>query len=117
MNTVMCSHLDTLISQFEKYFSEDMEKHNWIRNPFVVNPNASQGLTSLEAEQFMDISSDLTLKSLYNLNLLISFWVKARSEFPLVGCKALRVPVPFATSYLCKADFCAATIIKSKYRN
>ena len=87
MKTVMCSHLDALISHFEKYYSEDMEKHNWIRNPFVDNANASQGFTSLEAEQFMDLSSDLTLKSLYNLNLLISFWVKARSEFPLAGCE------------------------------
>ena len=113
----MCSHLDALISHFEKHFSEDMEKHNWIRNPFVDNPNASQGFTSLEAEQFIDLSSDVTLKSLYNLNLLISFWVKARYEFPLVGCKALRVLVPFATSYLCKAGFSAAAVIKSKYRN
>ena len=73
-----------------------MEKHNWIRNPFVDNPNASQGFTSLEAQQFMDLSSDLTLKSLCNLDLLISFWVKARSEFPLVGYKTLRVLMPFA---------------------
>ena len=36
MKTVICLHLDALISHFEKYFSEDMEKHNWIRNPFVV---------------------------------------------------------------------------------
>ena len=63
MKTVMCSHLDALISHFEKYFSEDTEKHNWIRNPFVDNPNASQGFTSLEAEQFINLSSDLTLKS------------------------------------------------------
>ena len=94
-----------------------MEKHNWIRNPFVDNRNASQGFTSLEAEQFMDLSSDLILKSLYNLNLLISFWVKARSEFPLVGCKALRVLVPFAISHLCEAGFSAVAVIKSKYRN
>ena len=57
-----------------------MEKHNWIRNPFVDNANASQGFISLEAEQFMDLSSDLILKSLYNLNLLISFWVKTQFE-------------------------------------
>ena len=93
-----------------------MEKHNWIRNPFVDNANAPQGFTSLEAEQFIDLSSDLTLKSLYNPNSLISFWVKARSEFPLEGCKALRVLVPFATSYLCEAGF-SAVVIKSKYRN
>ena len=85
MNTVMCSHLDALISHFEKYFSEDMEKHNWIRNPFVDNANAPEGFTSPEAEQFIDLTSDLTLKSIYSPNSLISFWVKARAEFPLVG--------------------------------
>ena len=50
MKTVMCSHLDALIPHFEKYFFEDMDKHNWIRNPFVNNATASQGFTSLEAK-------------------------------------------------------------------
>ena len=44
MKTVMCSHLDALILHFEICFSEDMEKHNWIRNPFVDNANALRGL-------------------------------------------------------------------------
>ena len=117
MKTVMCSHFDALISHFEKYFSEDMEKYNWIRNPFVGNANAPQGFTPLEAEQFIDLTSDLTLKSTYNPNLLISFLGKSRAEFPLVGCKALRVLVPFATSYLFEAGFSAVAVIKSKYRN
>ena len=94
-----------------------MEQYNRIRNPFVDNANALQGFTSLEAEQFIDLSSDHTLKNTYNPNSLISFWVKARAEFPLVGCKALCVLVPFATPYLCKAGFSAVAIIKSKYRN
>ena len=117
IKSVMCSHLDALILHFEKYFSDDMQKHNWIRNPFVNNANLPQGSTSLEAEQFIDLTSDLTLKSLYNPNSLISFWVKARSEFPLVSRKALRVLVPFATSYLCEVGFSAVAVIKSKYRN
>ena len=68
MKIVMCSHLNALISNFKKYFSEDMEKHNWIKNPFLDNANTSQRFTSLEAEQSMNLSSDLILKSLYNLN-------------------------------------------------
>ena len=80
MKTVMCSHLDALISHFEKYFFEDMEKHNMIRNPFVDNENAPQGFTSLETEQFINLSSDLTLKNLYNPNSLISFWVKSHDS-------------------------------------
>ena len=55
MKTVMCLHLNALISHFEKYFSEDMEKHNWIRSLYVDDANASQGFTSLEAKQFMDL--------------------------------------------------------------
>ena len=113
LKTVMCSHLDALISHFEKYFPEDMEKHNWIRNPFVDNANTPQGFTSLEAEQFIDLTSDFTLKSIFNPNSLISFWVKAGTEFPLVGCKALRILVPFATSYQCEAGFSAVAAIKS----
>ena len=76
-----------------------------------------RGLHLWKLSNLIDLSFDLTLKSLYNLNLLISFWVKASSEFPLVGCKAFRVLVPFATSYLCKAGFSAVTVIKRKYRN
>ena len=117
VKSVMCSHLDTLILHFEKYFSKDMEKHNWIRNPFVNNANLPQGSTSLEAEQFIDLTSDLTLKSLHNPNSLILFWVKARSEFPLVGRRALLVLVPFAMLYLCEVGFSAVAVIKSKYRN
>jgi len=62
--TVMCLYLDALISHFEKYVSENMDKQTWIRNLFVDNANAAQWFTSLEAEQFIDHSSDLTLKSI-----------------------------------------------------
>ena len=75
------------------------------------------GFTFLEAEKFINLSSVLTLKSIYNSNSLISFWIKALAEFPLVGCKALRVLVPFATSYLCEAGFFAVVVIKLKYHN
>ena len=105
MKTAMCSHLDVLILHFEKYFSEDMEKHNWIRNPLVDNATAPQRFTSLEAEQFIELSSNLTLKSIYNPDSLIAFWVKARLEFPLVVCKALCVLVSFPTTYLCETVF------------
>ena len=74
----MCSHLNGLISHFEKYFSEDMEKYTWIRNTFVDNANAPQGFTS-EAEQFIDLTSNLTLKSIYP-TLIHSFHFGLRLE-------------------------------------
>ena len=117
MKAVMSSHQDALISHLEKYFSKDMIKYNWIRNPFLYNANAPQGFTSLAAKQFIDLTSELTLKSIYNPNSLISFRVKSPAEFPLVFCKAFHVLVPFATSYLCEAGFSVVAVIKSKHCN
>ena len=77
-----------------------MDKYKWIRNPFVDNAIAFQRFTFLEAEQFINLSSDLTLKSIYSADLITSFWITARFEFPRVSCKALRILIPFATSYL-----------------
>ena len=77
-----------------------MDKYKWIRNPFVDNAIACQGFTFLEAEQFINLSSDLTLISIYSADLITSFWITARFEFPRVSCKALRILIPFATSYL-----------------
>ena len=77
-----------------------MDKYKWIRNPFVDNAIAFQGFTFLELEQFINLSSDLTLKSTYSADLITSFWITARFEFPRVSCKALRILIPFATSYL-----------------
>ena len=43
-----------------------MNKYKWIRNPFVDNAIAPQGFTSLDVEQFIDLLSALTLKSIYS---------------------------------------------------
>ena len=50
VKNMIYSHLDSLISHFDKYFSEDMDKYKWIRNPFVDKAIAPQGFTSLEVE-------------------------------------------------------------------
>ena len=65
----------------------------WVRNPLVDNAIVPQGFACLEAEQFIDLSFDLTLKNIYSPNSITSFWITAQFEFSLVSCKA-------ATSYL-----------------
>jgi hypothetical protein len=37
-------------------------------------------------------------------------------EYPLLRGKALRILIPFATSYLCEVGFSAVAVTKSKYR-
>ena len=67
----------------KSFWSSRIFLKTWIRNPFVDNAIAPQGFTSLEAEQFIDLSSDLTLKSIYNTDSITSFWITARFEFSL----------------------------------
>ena len=77
MKIEMCSHLNALILHFEKYFSEDMEKYNWIRNPFLDNANAPLGFTSLEAEQSIDLISYTTLIHSFHFGLRLELNFKA----------------------------------------
>ena len=81
MKTVMCSNFDALISRFEKYFSKDMEKYNWIRNSFVENANALKGFTTLEAEQYIDRTSDFALKTYTTLIHSFRFGLKLELNF------------------------------------
>jgi len=40
-----------------------------------------------------------------------------KDEYFEVSNKALRILIPFATSYLCEAGFSAVAVLKSKYRS
>ena len=45
-----------------------------------------------------------------------NFWIEARTEYPVILKAALRVLIPFATSYMCEAGFSAVAVLKTKYR-
>jgi hypothetical protein len=48
---------------------------------------------------------------------LPGFWSSVKREYPEISCKALRILISFATSYLCEGGFSAVAVIKSKYRS
>ena len=45
------------------------------------------------------------------------FWFSVESEFPQIPTKAMKVLIPFASTYLCECGFSALTLIKYKYRS
>jgi hypothetical protein len=108
-------HLSLMKSHFEKYFPEDFEQHNWIRNHFRAESPPS--FTTTEQEQLIDLSSDSTLRTRFPSLSLPGFWSSVKREYSEISCKALRVSIPLATSYLCEARFSALAVIKSKYRS
>jgi hypothetical protein len=49
---------------FEKYFCDDFDEFNWIKNPFENVPGPAS-LNVNEQEQLIDLTSDTSLKSKY----------------------------------------------------
>lgn len=115
LKSVFVDHLTELNVHFQKYFAEEVDQHNWIKDPFSTGLPST--LTTEEQEQFIDISSDSTLKSTFVSSSLLEFWGLVKQEYPQVGNKALRVLIPFVTSYLCEVGFSALAVIKTKYRS
>ncbi|KAF2350453.1 hypothetical protein FHG87_018791 [Trinorchestia longiramus] len=48
---------------------------------------------------------------------LEEFWVKYLPMYPKVGEEALRVILPFSSTYLCEAGFSALVVLKTKQHN
>ncbi|XP_060846219.1 zinc finger BED domain-containing protein 5-like [Rhopalosiphum padi] len=116
MKSIFEDHLSQLVVWFEKYFkNEDIDKFAWIQDPF--NSIVPSEFNSTEEESLIELSCDSSLKSKFTNMELTKFWISIKNEYPLVCEKALRVLIPFSTSYLCEAGFSAVAVIKSKYRS
>ena len=95
--------LISLAEHFDKYFSkvvpDNIENFDWIRNPFNVEI-ADSMLIKNELEELAEISCDRTLKISFMQQQLSKFWLTVASEYPLLSRKAVKILLPFATTYL-----------------
>ncbi|KFM77863.1 SCAN domain-containing protein 3, partial [Stegodyphus mimosarum] len=120
---IIINHLEKLIADFDRYFpADDVFKYNWVRMPFTfdvsdlheefVNINQFQ-------EQLIEIQSDQALRYNFykNAESLCAFWLKLKTEKPIIVKEALKVLLPFSTTYMCEAGFSALCVIKNNYRN
>ncbi|XP_008189601.1 zinc finger BED domain-containing protein 5-like, partial [Acyrthosiphon pisum] len=115
LKTIFLEHLTNLETHFMKYFPEEMKQYYWIKDPLTEKPPSN--FTTTEEEQLIDISSDSSLRMQFSSYSLLGFCNNIKDEYPEVSNKALRILIPFATSYLCEAGFSAVAVLKSKYRS
>lgn len=107
--------LRNLQKSMTKYFpSLDVEQYDWVLNPF--GNCEAKGLSTLEEEQLIDLKEDSVLKTSFLQVELSEFWISLHNQFPELSLKAVKILLPFATSYLCELGFSALTEIKSKKR-
>ena len=108
-------HISSLLGFFKKYFPENSSQYDWVRDPF--NAPAPTGFSSAEEDQFIDMTSDSTLRLRFTSQTLSEFWLSVEREYPLLGQRAMGILLPFATSYLCETGFSAVAALKTKYRS
>ena len=115
---IIISHLTSLKENFRKDFLLELDnaKLDWIQNPFIVQNQDIEHLPLNSQKEFAEISSDSRLRLEFTQNILRTFWLKAKTEFPTLSDLAVSVLLPFVSKYLCEFAFSIVTCIKIKYR-
>ena len=112
-------HLILLQQKFEYYFHTiNTEQYDWIRNPFSRNVEKStEGLSLKMREEFLELRNDRTLEIKFMEIPLDIFWIKSKTEYPLISDKAIEILLPFYTTYLCELSFSTLVLIKNEKRS
>lgn len=112
------AHLNALKEDFECYFEDEVKKceqKGWVANPF--QGNAMTGISLKADEELVDLSKDTASKLNFNCRKLTHFWLSVQETFPTLSAEALKVLLPFSTSYTCELGFSAMVGIKNRFRN
>ena len=110
---LISEHIQSLLNQFGFYFGDlNVESFSLVSSPFLAHIDALNLPTS-ELNQFIELTSDTTLKMLHPRVNLMKFWSQASREYPELSQKAFKIILTFATSYLCKYGFSARVSMKT----
>ena len=117
LRCVIAEHLCCVEEEFKKYFPDLSGVDPWIkliRNPFLRR--VADVPTEVQ-EEFLELSNDHAAKDSFDIMELGSFWLQMRQMYPPLSKQALRLLIPFSTTYFCEAGFSSAVVIKAKARN
>ena len=110
-------HLQSLEKEFERYFPEpSQEQEALVRNPFCTELDVSSIQDDIQ-DEFLDLRNDSSACDLFKVKSVTQFWCIMYQSYTKVSMIALRVLVPFASTYLCEAGFSTLVNIKTKNRN
>ncbi|XP_066958820.1 zinc finger BED domain-containing protein 5-like [Macrobrachium rosenbergii] len=108
-------HLSQLDDEFRHYFPDLSPQHAGLaENPFLCQ--VDDVLEDAQGE-FIELIHDSTAKNVFPSNSLSSFWCSMMESYPKTRDLAVRVLLPFASTYLCESGFSSLLAIKTKSRN
>lgn len=83
-------------------FGEEAMPNQWVRNPFSFPVMLKDGLSVGEEEALAELSSDMDLKQRMRDMSCVHLWLSVETEFPHLSSKAMKVLIPFTSTYLCE---------------
>ena len=108
--------LSDLQFSLQNYFPEfSVKDYGWVINPFGKN-NDTTNLSTEEEEQLIELQNNCFYRSSFSEENLHDFWLSIVKTYPLLRIKAIKILLPFASSWLCEFGFSALIEIKSKKR-
>ena len=111
-------HIRHLRDKFRFYFYDEAQRYEqktWIVNPFQLDLRTGVSLTA--DEELIELAEDTGLKQSFRRREVTEFWQSVRHRYPTIAGEALKVLIPFTSSYLCELGFSAMIALETKYRN
>ncbi|XP_052033368.1 zinc finger MYM-type protein 6 isoform X3 [Apodemus sylvaticus] len=113
--SIISEHLEGLSQIVHDCYppKEDLRVGNmWLMDPFASYQN--NNLTDSEEEKLAALSSDTRFQSVHKSMSVTQFWVNAKTSYPELHEKAMKLLLPFSSTCLCDAVFSALTVSKQR---
>lgn len=112
-------HLTAVIDSLQQYFPnmDSRESYSWILRPFPTCVDIFKDEDVSAKVEFLGLRENNSLKVDFQNDKLSTFWRKAAAEYPIIADRALKMLIPFATTYRCETGFSTLVTLKTKARN
>ena len=118
LKSEISEHLHALEKELNRYFPDvaEEEESKLVRNPFSLHLDISEISDDLQ-DELINMRNDSSARELFLEKSLSQFWVSMQLPYPKISRAALKIVVPFVSTYLCERGFSTLVQIKTKARN
>ena len=112
--------ISILAEEIRHYFPDlqDFQKYcRFVNNPFETSVGHQPSQDNLLQEQFIDLVNEGNARRLVGEKPCSDFWIEMAQIYPDNLKMALKVLIPFPTTYECESALSALLAIKPKARN
>jgi len=116
----MKRHISILGEEIRCYIPdlEDFHKYSrLVNNPFGTSVGDPPSQDNLLQEQFLDLVNDGNARRVFSEKSCSDFWIEMAQTYPDISKMALKVLIPFPTTYECESAFSSLLSIKPTARN